>query len=44
MDAQIVSMEAWKKAHPPELVLVNSAFAFAVAWQEMWLRVIFRKQ
>ena len=40
MDAQIVNLEQWKKAHPPALIFVNSAFAFAAAWQEMWLRVI----
>lgn len=40
MDAQIVSLEKWKKSHPPALAVVNSAFAFAIAWQQMWLRVI----
>lgn len=40
MDAQIISLEKWKAAHPPALIFVNSAFAFAAAWQEMWLRVI----
>ena len=40
MDAQIVNFEAWKKDHPPALIFVRSAFAFASAWQEMWLRVL----
>lgn len=40
MDAQIVNLEQWKKAHPPALAVLNSYFAFGLAWQQMLIRMI----
>jgi hypothetical protein len=41
MDAQIISLEAWKKAHPPALVMFNSNLQMLLAWQQLWLKVIY---
>lgn len=41
MDAQIISLEAWKKAHPPALIFWNHGLQAMLAWQKMWLRVVY---
>lgn len=41
MDAQIISMAAWKAAHPPALVAFQHGLACALEWQKLWLKVIY---
>jgi len=41
MDAKIINLEEWKKAHPPALVCFQHGLAMAVAWQRLWFKVLF---
>lgn len=41
MNAQIINMAQWKAAHPPALVCYQHGLALAVAWQQLWLKVLF---
>lgn len=41
MPAKIISFEAWKASHPPALVCWQHGLACALAWQELWLKVIY---
>ena len=43
MEAQIVDLAQWKRAHPPVLVCLNAGLAAALAWQKLWLKVFFPK-
>lgn len=41
MDAQIISMAQWKAAHPPALIFFQHGLQTALAWQKLWLQVIY---
>lgn len=41
MEAQIINMQQWKAAHPPALVCWQHSIACALAWQGLWLKVIY---
>lgn len=41
MPAQIVNFEQWKAAHPPALICWNHGLAAMLAWQKLWLKVIY---
>lgn len=41
MEAEIVDLAKWKKAHPPAIVCLNAALAMGLAWQRLWLKVLF---
>ena len=43
MDAQIIDLQRWKAAHPPVIVCWNAALAMGLAWQKLWLKVLFPK-
>jgi hypothetical protein len=42
MEAKIISLEHWKAAHPPALVCWQHGLACALAWQQLWVKMIFR--
>jgi len=44
MEAQIIDLQRWKKAHQPAIVLLNASLAAALAWQKLWLKVLFYRQ
>lgn len=44
MDAQIVDLKKWKAAHPPVIVCWNAGLAAALAWQKLWLKLLFPPQ
>lgn len=44
MDAEIVDFAKWKKAHPPALVCLNAGLAMGLAWQKLWLLVLFGRR
>jgi len=41
--AQVVDFAQWKAAHPPILICWQHGLACALAWQELWLKVLFRR-
>lgn len=41
MEAKIINMQQWKAAHPPALVCWQHGLACALAWQKLWLKVIY---
>lgn len=41
MNAQIISMAQWKQSHPPALVCWQHGLACALAWQSLWLKVMY---
>jgi hypothetical protein len=41
MEAQIVDLAQWKRAHPPVIVCLNAALAMGLTWQKLWLKVLF---
>lgn len=41
MEAEIIDLQRWKKAHPPAIVLLNAGLAAALAWQKLWLTLAF---
>lgn len=41
MEAQIIDLQRGEKAHPPAIVLLNAGLAAALAWQKLWLKVLF---
>ena len=41
MPAKIISFEAWKANHPPALICWQHGLACALAWQKLWLKVIY---
>ena len=43
MPAKVISLERWKAAHPPVIVCWNAALAMGLAWQKLWLKVLFPK-
>lgn len=40
-NAKIISMAQWKAAHPPALIFFQHGLACALAWQELFLKVIY---
>lgn len=44
MKATVINLQQWKAAHPPALMLFNHGIACALAWQRLWLSIIFRPQ
>lgn len=41
MPAKIISFEQWKAAHPPSLICFQHGLACALAWQQLWLKVMY---
>ena len=41
MEAEIVDLAKWKKAHPPVIVCLNAALAMGLAWQKLWIKLIY---
>lgn len=41
MPARIINLSEWKAAHPPALLLWQHSLAAAIAWQRLWLMVIY---
>lgn len=41
MDAQITNLAQWKAAHPPALICFQHGLDCALAWQQLWLKVIY---
>ena len=41
MNADIVDLKQWKQAHPPVIVCLNAGLAMGLAWQKLWLKVLF---
>lgn len=41
MEAKIYDLKQWKQAHPPVIVCLNAALAMGLAWQKLWLKVLF---
>ena len=41
MKAQVIDLAAWKAAHPPTLLLWQHSLAAMVAWQKLWLAVMY---
>ena len=41
MEAEIVALAQWKKAHPPVIVCLNAALAMGLAWQKLLLMVVY---
>ena len=42
MEAKIISLAEWKAAHPPALICWQHGLQAMLAWQELWLKVLFR--
>jgi hypothetical protein len=40
-DAKVINLAQWKAAHPPALLLWQHGLACAVAWQRLWLKLVF---
>lgn len=43
MKATVVNFAQLQAAHPPALICWNHGLACALAWQELWLKVMFRR-
>lgn len=41
MPAKIVNFAQWKAAHPPALILWQHGLQCALAWQKLWLLVLY---
>lgn len=41
MPAQVVNFAQWKAAHPPALICFQHGLACMLAWQQLWLKVIY---
>ena len=41
MDAQIVDLAKWKRAHPPVIACLNAGLEMGLAWQKLWIMVLF---
>lgn len=41
MEAEIVDLAQWKKSHPPVIVCLNAALAMGLAWQKLFLMVVY---
>jgi len=41
MPARIISLAEWKAAHPPVLIFWQHGLQCALAWQRLWLQVLF---
>lgn len=44
MDAEIVDLAKWKRAHPPVIVCLNAGLAMGLAWQRLWLKLLFDRR
>lgn len=44
MLAKVIDLNQWKAAHPPALMLFNHGISCALAWQRLWLSIVFRSQ
>lgn len=40
-DAKVINLAEWKAAHPPVLLIWQHHLAALVAWQLLWLSVIY---
>lgn len=43
MPAKIINLDQWKASHPPALIFFNHGMACALAWQKLWLSIVFRR-
>jgi hypothetical protein len=41
MNAEIVDLAQWKRLHPPVIVCLNAGLAMGLAWQQLWLKVLY---
>lgn len=41
MPAKVISFAEWKAAHPPALICWQHGLACALAWQQLWLKVMY---
>lgn len=41
MEAEIVDLAQWKRAHPPAVACLNAGLAMGLAWQRLWILVLF---
>ena len=41
MEAQIINLAKWKHEHHPAIACLNAALAMGLAWQKLWLKVIY---
>lgn len=40
-EAKIISLAEWKAAHPPILIFWRHGLQTMLAWQQLWLKVIY---
>ena len=43
MTAKVISLQQWKAAHPPILIYWNHGLQCGLAWQKLWLRILFQR-
>jgi hypothetical protein len=41
MKAKVIILAEWKASHPPALACWRHGMACALAWQELWLKLMF---
>lgn len=41
MKAQVISLEQWKASHPPALLFLQHNLQLMLAWQKMWIKVVY---
>ena len=41
MEANVINFAQWKAAHPPILICWQHGLAAALAWQQLWLKLIY---
>ena len=44
MEAKVINFAQWKSAHPPALICYQHGLACALAWQQLWLKILFVRQ
>ena len=43
MKATVINFAEWKAAHPPALICFQHGMQCALAWQQLWLKIVFRQ-
>lgn len=44
MPAKVINFAQWKSAHHPALICYQHGLACALAWQQLWLKILFVRQ
>ena len=44
MKAPVIDFAAWKRAHPPIIVCLNAGLEMALAWQKLWIKILFDRR